>query len=252
MPVHHRNSRWFMGLVLYPATALIGTLPWSLGWRPRTPRRGDSNPWRWLRADAGRWFLTTWIVIPLVVLSLARSRLPFYLLPIFPALALAIGRAGLVPARPEAASWAGPDLPRPRSAAWLAGWVATLLGLRLLFAWYPAPQDTRALARWIRAHGHGGLTELVVVDERIYGLPFYLDMPVELMSRHRRAPAYRPTAEQWDEEISELGRARYRHLYLVRGHTLRALEQRIEDRSVVCERVPGPHAYHLLACEPPP
>ena len=26
-PVHHRNSRWFMALLLYPATALIGTLP---------------------------------------------------------------------------------------------------------------------------------------------------------------------------------------------------------------------------------
>ena len=90
----------------------------------------------------------------------------------------------------------------------------------------------------------------MVVDERIYGLPIYLDVPVELMSRIRQPPAYRPTVEGWEEEIAELGRVSYRHLYLVRGRALPALERRIESRSVACHKVVGPHDYHLLVCEP--
>ena len=130
-------------------------------------------------------------------------------------------------------------------------WIPALLGLRLLATWYPVAQDTRALARWIGAHVDPGRTEVVVVNERIYGLPFYLDVPVELMSRIRQPPAYRSTADGWEEEIAELGRAPYRHLYLVRRRALPALEWGIERRSVVCQKVVGLHEYHLLVCEPP-
>jgi hypothetical protein len=92
---------------------------------------------------------------------------------------------------------------------------------------------------------------VVVVDQRIYGLPVYLDVPVELMSRIKQPPAYRPTTDGWDEEIAELGQAPYRHLYLVRGRTLSVLEQRIERRPVVCQKVIGRHDYHLLVCDHP-
>jgi 4-amino-4-deoxy-L-arabinose transferase-like glycosyltransferase len=240
--VHHRNSRWFMGAVLYPVTVLVGTLPWSLAWRWTAPPRGVVHPWAWLRADGRRMFLAAWIAIPVVALGLARSRLPLYLLPIFPALAVALSRAS---ADAHREGWA-----RSRTA-WLAAWIATLLGLRLLAAWYPAPQDTRALARWIRPHVDPGRTEVVVVDERIYGLPVYLDVPVELMSRIKQPPAYRPTVDGWDEELAELGQARYRHLYLVRGRALSLLEQRVEGRPVACRKVIGPHGYHLLVCDQP-
>jgi hypothetical protein len=85
----------------------------------------------------------------------------------------------------------------------------------------------------------------------VYGLPVYLDVPVELMSRTRQPPAYRSTVDGWEEEIAELGRAPYRHLYLVRGRALPALERGVEGRSVVCQKVAGLHQYHLLVCEPP-
>jgi 4-amino-4-deoxy-L-arabinose transferase-like glycosyltransferase len=230
-PVHHRNSRWFMGLLLYPATALLGTLPWSLAWRLGSARAWAGHPWSWLRADARRLFLASWIAIPPLVLGLARSRLPLYLLPIFPALALALCPAKL-PGR------------------WLAAWGAALLAVRLGAAWYPVPQDTRALARWVGAHVDPGRTEVMVVEDRIYGLPVYLDVPVELMSRVRQPPAYRPTADGWEEEVAELGQARYRHLYLGRSPALLALERRIADRSVVCGKVVGRHEFRLLVCEP--
>jgi 4-amino-4-deoxy-L-arabinose transferase-like glycosyltransferase len=236
--VHHRNSRWFMGLLLYPLTAFVGTLPWSLAWRPPAPPRGIVHPWEWLRADERRLFLGLWIAVPSILLTLARSRLPLYLLPIFPALALVLSRRFV-------------GAHRGRAAAWLTVWIAGLLGLRLLGAWYPAPQDTRALASWIRGHIDPGRTEVVVVDQRIYGLPVYLDVPVELMSRIKQPPAYRPTTDGWDEEIAELGQAPYRHLYLVRGRTLSVLEQRIERRPVVCQKVIGRHDYHLLVCDHP-
>jgi 4-amino-4-deoxy-L-arabinose transferase-like glycosyltransferase len=74
----------------FPAIALIGMLPWTLwvlpafmrvrAWRPR-----DSD------ADATRVFALLWAVIPIAFFSISESKLPSYILPAFPALALLAG-----------------------------------------------------------------------------------------------------------------------------------------------------------------
>jgi 4-amino-4-deoxy-L-arabinose transferase-like glycosyltransferase len=241
--VHHRNSRWYMGLVIYPATVLVGALPWSLTWLPAARRWGIRNPWPWLRADPARLFLAAWIAIPPALLTLARSRLPLYLLLVFPALALATCLGG------RASRAAGGS---PAVVPWLAVWVATLLGLRVLGAWYPAPQDTRALARWIEGHVGPDRTEVVVVDERVFGLPVYLGVRVEMISRRAQpSPEYQATSEPWEEEVSELGQAPYRHLFLLRGQTVPAFKQQLAGQAVSCEEAAGPRNYSLLICEAP-
>jgi hypothetical protein len=241
-PVHHRNSRWYMGLAIYPATVLAGALPWSLTWLPAARRWWGRNPWPWLRADPRRVFLAAWIATPILILGLARSRLPLYLLVIFPALALATG-LGCRGAR------SGPR--RSIAVAGLAVWIAALLALRLGAAWYPAPQDTRALARWIETHLTPGRSEVVIVDERVFGLPVYLGVRVEMIRRGSPAPEYRPTSEPWDEEISELGQAAYRHLFLLRGHLLPAFGEHVAGQATSCRAAVGHRDYALLICEPP-
>ena len=82
----HPQPFWF-----FPAVALIGFFPWSLQLIPSARglfRHGDR--WRSLAA-AQDLFLWLWLLTPLVVFSLSRSKLPGYLLPAAPAMALLIG-----------------------------------------------------------------------------------------------------------------------------------------------------------------
>ena len=82
----HPQPVWF-----FPAVALIGFFPWSLQLIPSA--RGlfrHGNRWRSL-AGAQDLFLWLWLLTPLVIFSLSRSKLPGYLLPAAPAIALLIG-----------------------------------------------------------------------------------------------------------------------------------------------------------------
>lgn len=82
----HPQPFWF-----FPAVVLIGFFPWSLQLIPSARglfRHGDR--WRSLAA-AQDLFLWLWLLTPLVVFSLSRSKLPGYLLPAAPAIALLIG-----------------------------------------------------------------------------------------------------------------------------------------------------------------
>jgi 4-amino-4-deoxy-L-arabinose transferase-like glycosyltransferase len=84
---HHREGAWWYFI---PILA-VGVLPWLtvLGW---------TAPRLWPEAAAGRagfsWqrYAVVWSVFIFVFFSLSSSKLPSYILPIFPALALLIGR----------------------------------------------------------------------------------------------------------------------------------------------------------------
>ena len=82
----HPQPFWF-----FAAVVLIGFFPWSLQLIPSARglfRHGD----RWRSPAAAQdLFLWLWLLTPLVVFSLSRSKLPGYLLPAAPAIALLIG-----------------------------------------------------------------------------------------------------------------------------------------------------------------
>ena len=92
----HPQPFWF-----FPAVALIGFFPWSLQLIPSA--RGlfrHGNRWRSLAA-AQDLFLWLWLLTPLVIFSLSRSKLPGYLLPAAPAIALLIGHQVRLWLKPE-------------------------------------------------------------------------------------------------------------------------------------------------------
>jgi len=83
---HHTGPLYYYLLVI-----LLGMLPWS-------PFlffiRGLREAWRTRRerpASAGLVFFACWVVFPLLFFSLSSSKLPGYILPIFPALAVLAG-----------------------------------------------------------------------------------------------------------------------------------------------------------------
>ena len=78
-PVHRREGAWWYFL---PFVA-VGFLPWT-----------SSLPWvaRASRADFAQSFLLVWAAFVLVFFSLSSSKLPSYILPMFPALALLLAK----------------------------------------------------------------------------------------------------------------------------------------------------------------
>ena len=164
-----RHGQWYGWLSIYVPTLLVGTLPWTpalLRWAKRLP--GDVR--RWWRdpaqraADAPWVFLALWVVVPLVVFCLARSRMPLYLLPLFAPLALL---AAMQRGRE------GKGLPKLK---WLAAWAALLVGLQVAAGFWPTHKDAQVWADVIRQRADGRpVSEVVFVDDMTrYGLHLHL------------------------------------------------------------------------------
>lgn len=105
---HGRGKPWWFFFMVLPA----GAFPWTfllgalfieraLAWR------------RGRKPSPAGWFLLGWVVPPLLILSFSGSKLPTYILPLFPALALAAARGIRV------------DL---NSRPWLMAWMLTMMG----------------------------------------------------------------------------------------------------------------------------
>ncbi len=84
--VHGRGGPWWF----YAPVLLAGFFPWSV-----SLPRAVLGAYR--RAEDFDRFLLLWMAYPLVLFSFSGSKLPTYLLPMFPALALLVARHGRVP-----------------------------------------------------------------------------------------------------------------------------------------------------------
>jgi 4-amino-4-deoxy-L-arabinose transferase len=164
---YQRNAAWSGPLKVYLPMVIAGSLPWTPvlaraaleGWR--SARRAG---FRRLLAQPEGLLIGLWMVVPLVVLSAARSRLPFYALPMMPALAavaaLSLGRRGWTAQR-----W---------THSWrLAVWILLLVSLRLASGWIVSADDSGRLAGELRRAGIGAATHLVAVDLKCNALPVY-------------------------------------------------------------------------------
>lgn len=203
---HHRNGDPLGAIRVYLPVLIGGTLPW-------TPAlvAGAWSLARRLRIEGARAalarnprtpLLLAWILVPLAVFAVARSRMPLYLLPLTVPLALAAAAHLEERFRPS----------RSRLAA-LAAWAAVLIGLKAAAAYYPVERDARRLAGDLEAIA-GRPAELVFVDTHPrYGLAFYLDAEVESVTL--RESGGEPRGHSLREELEEGDHPR---LFLVPPH----------------------------------
>jgi 4-amino-4-deoxy-L-arabinose transferase-like glycosyltransferase len=167
-----RHGEWYGWAEIYVPTLLIGTLPWTATlWRWVRGLPASLRRWRDAQArrdDAWLVFLTAWVLLPLLVFCLARSRMPLYVLPLFVPLAIlaAIQR-----------DREGRALPR---WTFLLAWTAVLLGLKLAAAWWPSHKDASKWAEAIEARTQAPVHEVVFVSDMArYGLRLHLDAEIE-------------------------------------------------------------------------
>jgi 4-amino-4-deoxy-L-arabinose transferase-like glycosyltransferase len=171
--VHGRNPEWYGAAAVYLPTFLLGSLPWTVVLAARLRHADDvfrPSCWRrWLRDDPSLFFALAWLLLPLIVFVISRSRLYLYVLPLFAALAVlaAIALRG---------RWRW----TPRRLVLLGLWLVMLVGLRAAVAYCPSGRDARAWADEVRAVAGEEFDELVLVGVRNgYGLGFYLGCEVE-------------------------------------------------------------------------
>lgn len=167
--VQDRHPQWYGWIKAYGPVALLGALPWTLivawdAWRrPRNVRPHLDDP---IHRAASR-FLLLWMLLPLLVFVLARSRLSVYVLPLLVPFAL----------------WAAQrtrDLRITTAGKILLGvWFALLLSFKILGAYRDGSKDSLALSNTIRNEVKQQVDEIVFVDETaLYGVRVYLDKPV--------------------------------------------------------------------------
>ena len=188
-----RNGEWYGWLQVYGPTLLLGTLPWTpalLRWARALP--AQMRAWRnpsTREESAPALLLALWVLLPLLVFCIARSRLPLYLLPLFLPLAVIVARQQL-------------QERRRIDTRWLMVWVVVLLALKFGVSLWPTHKDASQWARAIHARAHGpGHEVLFVEDMARYGLHLHLDASIEKLSLEPRQEA--PFNPEYDETLAQ-------------------------------------------------
>ena len=167
-----RFPQWYGPFLVYLPTLVLGALPWLAiavtALRARTRGRdGASRP----PMPTETRFLWTWIALPLLVFCLARSRLPFYLLPLFAPLSLLLGRALS-------------ELRFGRRGVVLVGaWVLVLIAIKLSAALLVSDKDGRQFTEKLRPMLPGRPAEILFVEDMTRnGLNLYFDTEIQRVS----------------------------------------------------------------------
>ena len=174
-----RHGQWYGWIYIYAPTLLLGTLPWTPAlWRwSKTLIAFFRDKVRGAAQSDGAMLLTLWVLVPLVVFSLSRSRIPLYILPLFVPLAV----LAAVQRRAE-----GRRLP---GLGWFLGWAAILLALKVASVYWPTHKNAADWAAAIRARTSTPVTEVIFVEDMArYGLRLHLDAEVEKVSLAPTAP----------------------------------------------------------------
>lgn len=182
-----RHGEWYGWAQIYVPTLVIGTLPWTPAlWRWAKGLPASVRGWRdpATRAAQARWLLPAlWLLLPLLVFCLSRSRMPLYLLPLFLPIALLVA---------QQRQREGKGLPDWR---WIAVWSLLLLALKVASMHWPTHKNAEEWASEIRARVHGTVEEVVFVEDMArYGLHIELGANVEKLSLDPEpdAPRFNP------------------------------------------------------------
>jgi 4-amino-4-deoxy-L-arabinose transferase-like glycosyltransferase len=233
-----RNGEWYGWAKIYLPTLILGTLPWTRSlWHwvrtlPASFRRWGDQVVR--RKQAELLLVALWIIIPLTVFCIARSRLPLYVLPIFVPVALAISAQRKLD---------GCALPR---GSWLATWVVILLALRLAAAHFPTHKNAAAWAEALRSRSPGPIAEVVFVEDMArYGLHLHLDAEIEKLSRES-LPQSRIDPEFDEPLIREVEEHESGLIYVAKQSLWPDLQRRISGYGYTARQLGSPYEGRVI------
>lgn len=236
-----RHGEWYGWAEIYLPTLLLGTVPWTLPLL-RGARGIPASIKRWWRhpeirsAEGAQLLLMLWIVLPLLVFCVSKSRMPLYILPLFVPLAVlaAAQRAGEGRAPP---SW-----------RWVLPWAGLLLALQFATALWPTHKDAAQWADAIRERAPEPVREVVFVEDMArYGLHLHLGVSTEIeklsldpVPQPRFNPEY---DEPLDEELRE---AETGLVWVCKQELWPRLRQRIEARGFRAVALGAPYQRRVI------
>ena len=191
-----RHAEWYGWIEIYVPTLIVGTLPWTPTlWRWTRGLPAMVRPW-WRdperrQRDAQWLLLALWLLLPLLVFCVARSRMPLYLLPLFVPMAVIV-----------AMQWAreGRGLPSWRK---LLLWVLLLLLAKAATAYWPTHKNAQAWAQAIVARAPGPVREIVFVEDMArYGLHLELGRGTQIEKISLDALQDRRFNPEYDEPLA--------------------------------------------------
>lgn len=165
-----RNPQWYMGPVIYLSTLLIGMGAWIVaGLRLIRSHRlyRPAGLWARLRGRDNAAFLLLWLVVPLIIFCMARSRLPLYVLPLYAPIALATGRFVV--------GW-------PRVRVLAIAMMVVIVTVKAAAPLIPSRSDMGALHGEVARLTPPGAQVLLYEESGYHGLQFYLEGALKRVS----------------------------------------------------------------------
>lgn len=245
------------GALIYVPVVLLGSLPWSAIWlnQGRLLLRTvlSLGWWRQLRNRPAELLLVCWFVVPLVVICLSSSKLGFYALPIFPAIAIA---AAILWDKklPEVTACGFRECVaayrRPMVVCGIL--VAGLILSKFVVAVTPNSHDMRALWGQLKDKLPAGSYEIGTIDKRADGLLFYGAMELEHLTDEKNPyPTFSGTRHVLDE-LREQDRVDESRLLLVMGENqTRQLCTVLTEAGIGYDMVQLPYSRSLLLLHKP-
>ena len=193
----NRNPEWYQPFIIYAPYVIFGITPWFLLWPGVV--KNYRGFWKWTIFKQALWrdeklaFLIIWLILPLVILSLSKSRMVLYWLPFFPA-------AVLMNARAIQRSYKTCELFKNCT---LIG-ITTLLVLVVMkgaLAYIPISRNMHQLYRTCILQEKGDTVFLAFEQNKLFGLQFYLKGKLTRISTTGQEPWARETLNALLEEI---------------------------------------------------
>jgi 4-amino-4-deoxy-L-arabinose transferase len=250
---YHRNPEPLKAFIYIPVL-LFGSLPAGAIWLEKTKQLKttilSSNWWKNLPQHPIELFLLTVFLVPLLILSLASSRLVLYSLPLFPIMAAAICPLWTDKLRPLLDGANVKALAKPALLSSL--WILLLLFSRFALAQlHNSQKDVRALWAEISPYIPKGKYEIVTLDRRADGLLFYGAQEVENVTRKDEPYPIFSMPETFKYELAEMLRDNYIYLFIIDDkHELDIVLDVLKKHNIEMRTIGLEHEKWLLIVNP--
>lgn len=248
-----RNSS-ALGALIYIPVIIVGALPWSLFWlaslKQTWKRLLQKRAWSKSKQGSFSMFLTAWIAAPLLILCLACSRLPFYVLPLFPALAMITAQHLL---RKYGENIRSINQRGFRSGAMivLASWMLMLIGLKFTSTIYPSKKNMGMLYNAINKELPAAPYEIVSVDEHLEALGFYTGAHIERVTTKKTPYPFFILPAHLNEKIKKMKSTDDTHLFISRNeYHADKLNKKLISEKIHFKKIILPFQRYMFICYP--